>query len=269
MFKYHLKIGKLKIYYKFARVQKKDTMKNLIIKILLAVVVVFLAYMVYDSIITPVKFEKETKRREKVVIERLKDIRTAQLLYKTVNDSFAQNWDTLVNFLKTHQIPIIKRESYVFRDIADTAGATLFNKRIGKKFKSLDDLIKDIRRYEYNFIEFSEDKEDQSVIVRVSQINNYVNAADSLYKDRLDVDHISLIPFSDNKKFDLETGKISKGAVEVNVIEVRAGYEDILTGMNEQLTINLVAKLEQLEKFPGLMFGSMYEPSTEGNWENL
>lgn len=243
-------------------------MKNLIIKIILAIIVVFLGYLVIRSILTPVEFDKEKDRREKIVIERLKDIRTAQLLFKSVNDSFAENWDTLIKFLNTHEIPIVKRESYIFRDISDTTGADLFNQKIDKKFRNLDALIRDIKRYEYDFINFTEDKEDESVAIRVSEINDYINAADSLFQGRFDLNKLPYIPFSDKKKFDLEAGTINKGAVEVNVIEVRAPYEDILNDMEEQLVINLIAKQDQLEKYPGLMFGSMMEPSTEGNWEN-
>ena len=49
------------------------------IKILLFVAIVALGYFVIMSVMTPIKFETERAKREKVVIERLIDLRTAQI----------------------------------------------------------------------------------------------------------------------------------------------------------------------------------------------
>lgn len=242
-------------------------MKHLIIKIVLALIIVFLAYLVVDSIRTPVKFRTKKEKREKVVIKRLKDIRNTQILYKSINNKYAAEWDTLVDFLKTAEIPIVKRESYVFRDINDTVGAYLYNKTVDRKFRNLKSLTRHLERAQYDNIDFYEDKEDKSLTVKVSQVEDYILAADSLFKGDIKMENIKFIPFSDSAVFSLEAGEITKGSVKVKVFEVRAPYQDILYGMDEQLIINLIAEREQLEKYPGLLVGSMEEPSTDGNWE--
>ncbi len=98
-------------------------MKKTIIQLALFVVIVALGYMVYDSIMKPVRFNKEKQQREKVVIERLKDIRSSQFIYKQLNGSYATNFDTLISFLKVAEIPIVK----IIPDPSDTTYTLTIN----------------------------------------------------------------------------------------------------------------------------------------------
>ncbi|HPE87866.1 MAG: hypothetical protein EOL88_08195 [Bacteroidia bacterium] len=98
-----------------------------VIQILLALVIVALAYLVYDSIMKPVRFDQERKFRNDLVVERLKDIRSAQIAYKSINRSFAGDFDTLIDFIKTSQIPVVKmvpdpNDTTFSRSILDTIG---------------------------------------------------------------------------------------------------------------------------------------------------
>lgn len=47
-------------------------------QIILAVAIVGLVYVIYVQISTPIRFDKETKAKKAQVIDRIKDIRTAQ-----------------------------------------------------------------------------------------------------------------------------------------------------------------------------------------------
>ena len=69
------------------------------IQIVLFLVIVVLGYILVDSILTPLEFQNTTKLREAAVIERIKDIRTAQRAYKTVHQRFTGSFDTLINFV--------------------------------------------------------------------------------------------------------------------------------------------------------------------------
>jgi hypothetical protein len=53
----------------------------------------------------------------------------------------------------------------------------------------------------------------------------------------------------------------------VYVFEAKAPFTTFLKGMDEQQVINIIAKFEDIEKYPGLKVGSLTEPSTDGNWE--
>ncbi len=127
-------------------------MKQLIIKIVLAIIIVVLAYLVIQSVSKPVKFNKEKEKREAVVINRLKDIRSAQLLFKNVNDGYAPTWDSMINFLNTVEIPIVK----IMPDPDDTTFTKTINDTIGY-INAADSLFKGKMAVEdIKYIPFSE-----------------------------------------------------------------------------------------------------------------
>ncbi len=104
-------------------------MKKTIIQILLFAVIVVLAYFVYQSINKPLVFNAQKDKREKAVIQDLKDIRSGQQIYKKINDKYASNFDTLLVFLRNGEIPIVKKiadpdDTTFTRTINDTIGYT-------------------------------------------------------------------------------------------------------------------------------------------------
>lgn len=82
-------------------------MKYVINLALLALIFVF-GYFLFQSIAEPIKFTDEKARRQKVVIDNLKEIRTSQELYREITDSFATNFDTLAYVLTNDSIPVVK-----------------------------------------------------------------------------------------------------------------------------------------------------------------
>lgn len=114
-------------------------MKSLILKIVLAIVVIVLGYLLYSSIMKPIRFQEELTVRNAQIASRVKDIRSAQTLYKQFNNAYTSSFDTLYHFLKTGQIPIIKMvadptDTTFTRTINDTLGYvsiqdSLFSKR--------------------------------------------------------------------------------------------------------------------------------------------
>ena len=65
----------------------------------------------------------------------------------------------------------------------------------------------------------------------------------------------------------MSSDTIERGGVEVFVFEAKAHFKTFMKGMDEQTVRNIIAKAEDLEKYPGLKVGSLTEPSTDGNWE--
>ena len=72
-----------------------------VLQILLFIVAVVLSFFIYKSIQRPIQFEKAKKARYDVTVQRLKDIRKAELAYKDVYRKFTGSWDTLINFIVT------------------------------------------------------------------------------------------------------------------------------------------------------------------------
>jgi hypothetical protein len=102
-------------------------MKRLIIQIVLLLVIIVLAYLVYQSVNKPLQFNAEKDKREAVVIQDLKDIRSGQLIYKQMYDKYAGDFDTLLTFLREGEIPIVKKvpdpdDTTFTRTINDTIG---------------------------------------------------------------------------------------------------------------------------------------------------
>ena len=71
------------------------------------------------------------------------------------------------------------------------------------------------------------------------------------------------------QEFEIEAGYITRGGMKVPVFEVRAHYNTYLNGLDKQRIRNATAEREDLNKYPGMKVGSMTEPLTDGNWENL
>ncbi|MFH0762100.1 MAG: hypothetical protein V2A67_11415 [Bacteroidota bacterium] len=81
-----------------------------IVQIILGGLIIILAYLIYSGIMKPINFETERKARSEKVVERLKDIRTAQVAYKSVYQKYTGSFDTLINFVKYDSFPIVFAE---------------------------------------------------------------------------------------------------------------------------------------------------------------
>lgn len=114
-------------------------MKYKIFQVILIVIAIVLAYLIYDSIMQPVRFNKEKDTREAVVIQYLKDIRQAEAIYRQLNNRYTGSFDTLISFMGTAEIPVVKMvpdptDTTYRRTINDTVGYvrvadSLFGKR--------------------------------------------------------------------------------------------------------------------------------------------
>lgn len=198
-------------------------MKKVLLQLALFIVIVVIGWFVYQSIMEPVEFRNEKRAREIKVIEKLKDIRTSQNVYRHVKGSYTGSFDSLVAFLSVAEIPVVK----MIPDPTDTTFTKTINDTIG-----------------------------------------YIKVADSLFSNKsYQLSDLSLIPFSDGIAFEMDADTIERGGVDVHVFEVLAPYSAYLNGMDKQTVNNLIAKQEDIEKYPGLKVGSMIEPSTDGNWE--
>ncbi len=102
-------------------------MKSTLIKVALGIVILVLGYLLVASILRPIRFEEEISKRNALIVAKLKDIRSAQTFYKQLNNSYTGSFDTLFDFLRTGQIPVIKMipdptDTTFSRSIVDTIG---------------------------------------------------------------------------------------------------------------------------------------------------
>lgn len=78
-------------------------------QIVLAILIAVIAYFVYESIMAPIRFEKEKNKRYGATIQRLKDVRTAELAYRSRYNKFTGSFDTLITFLKVGEFKVVKQ----------------------------------------------------------------------------------------------------------------------------------------------------------------
>jgi len=201
---------------------------KIVLKLVLLVAIIVLGYFVVESIMEPVRFNKEKDKRSEKVIQKLQDIRAAQIAYKAINDTYMSDWDTLINFIKDNKFPIVKE----IPDPNDTTNTKVIRDTLG--YRSIVDSLYGHRQH-FNI--------DQLKYVPLPK--KYFN----------------------NETFKLNAGAIERGGLPVDVFECSVTYDVMLKGLNRQLVINLNKKVTEMNKFPGLKVGSMTEASTEGNWK--
>lgn len=84
-------------------------MKKIVTYVVLPIIIILLGYFIYASIQEPVQFEKQRKFREGVCIERLKDIRTLEVAFKSKHGKFTASLDSLIDFYNNGTITVVKQ----------------------------------------------------------------------------------------------------------------------------------------------------------------
>jgi hypothetical protein len=206
---------------------------TIIIQIALLAVIVLFAYLIVKGIQKPIEFEEEREARFEQVINRLKDIRTAQVEYKKQHGVYTPDFDTLVNFIQTSKMPVVRKEGFVPDTLTEKQAV------------------------------------EMGIVTRDTIFIPYM---DTLFKDiKYKFTNIRRIPVGTKAEFAMDTATVMTGSkVEVKVFEAKVSTWDILDGMNEQLIINYNAdkyKLDEGEE-PVLKVGSLIEATNNaGNWE--
>lgn len=81
---------------------------RIVINLFMLAVIAGLIYLLINSINTPIKFRAEKNLRENAVAEKLRDIRTAQEMYRNIYNEYAPNFEALKSGLDTGYFSVIK-----------------------------------------------------------------------------------------------------------------------------------------------------------------
>ena len=197
---------------------------------------IFFAYKIYDSISGPIRFNNVKNQRYAKVINRMKDIRTAQIAHKDVTGVYANNFDSLVKFI-------------------DEGIFTLTEKR-DSSYMEYD------RTYRIDML-----KE-----VIVVDTLGYVPVKDSLFKDTDRFRNMAFIPIEgiEDSTFQIKAEVINKNGYKVPVFEVKIAKnvvlfdqdDDFIKQENETVSVDGV-------NGPEIILGSLTNVSTNGNWPTI
>ena len=78
------------------------------INLVLVLLAGYFVWLLVSGIREPISFVNEKDARERVVIDKLMEVRTAQELYRSIKKEFAGSFDTLAMVLKTDSFKIVK-----------------------------------------------------------------------------------------------------------------------------------------------------------------
>ena len=141
-----------------------------------------LAFFLVSRIKYSIDEEARINAAEDKVIEKLKMIRDAQIAFQSVNGKYANEWDSLLNFVENGNIFLIqRREETVLLDYG-AEETTLYLDTLGS-VTVIDSLFSSIPNFKASNLIF--------------------------------------VPGYENVKFEIWASKIEKGGVEVDVVEVR------------------------------------------------
>ena len=209
--------------------------KKRALELFLWVLSIFFASQIYSSINGPIKFNQVKNDRYTKVIDRLKDIRSAQIAHKDVNGFYANNFDSLVNFI-------------------DNGIFTLIEKR-------------DSSYLEYNRTY----RIDMLKEVEIVDTLGFVSVKDSLFGNNESYKMMAKVPVDGtDSEFSIKADIIDKNGYQVPVFEVKVKKDIVLFDQNKDLLDqeNKVISVDGVNG-PEIILGSMTDVSTSGNWPTI
>ncbi len=202
-----------------------------IIQIALWISCIVLGYLIYNSITGPIEFNKVKTERFAKVISTLKDIRNSQEAYKTVNGKYANDFNTLINFVDNGKYTITQQRDSSYME---------FDKAYGI------DLLKE---------------------VKIVDTLGFVSVRDSLFKKDDRYKRMMDVPGTNGEKFEMKSAIIDKSGYKAPVYEVKVKKSVVLADQPKDLLARENAQLS-VEEVNGseIKVGSLTDVSTSGNW---
>lgn len=207
---------------------------RLVIQLLLWVAIVFLGYLVFESIYSTTRFNEIKQERYAKVIENLKDLRIAQLAHKEVTGQFQDDFDDLVAFIDTAEFTLTQRRDTVLLD---------------------EEYLKT-----YGV--------DNWVEVTVIDTLGFRPVRDSLFGNSNRYKTMIKVPLEHvDAEFEMDAGTINRNGTQIPVFEVRVAKDVILSDQDWALVQQekQVVSVDDVNG-PYLRVGSMDEVVTAGNW---
>ncbi len=203
-----------------------------IIQIVLWIACIVFGYLIYKSVTGPIEFKKTKQERYAKVISKLKDIRNAQEAYKTVNGTYAPDFNKLVSFVDKGNYTITQQRDSSFMRFNET---------------------------------YQIDMQVDTIIIDTLGVES---VRDSLFKKDDRYKRMMEIPGAANgEKVAMKAAIIDKGGYKAPVFEAKVDKEIVLYDQPKDLLAKekLEASVEEVNG-PAILVGSLEEVSTSGNW---
>ena len=126
-----------------------------VVSIILWAITIVFAYLIYESIQAPIKFDKVKEGRFKVAVAKFQEIKNLQQAYKSIKGTYTNNIDSIIKFVENDYFVIIERKDTSIVDVERNKAFGIdsgyfidkvITKEIGR-VKVKDSLYKDSERY--------------------------------------------------------------------------------------------------------------------------
>lgn len=225
-----------------------------VINAILALCAIALVYICYGSIMGPINFDKEKAIRDKAIIARLIDIRSAQQEYRLTHEgAYTASFDTLIHFVKTAKLPFIMK-------IGTLTDEQLNNGMTEKKAMAIIEKAKKTGNWK--------DVEKEG-LTNFRRDTMWVAVMDTIFAKGFNPDSLAYVPYGNGAKFEMAIRKdTTKSGAPLNLFQAQVAYDVYLGDLDKQQLVNLKDMQEKLGKYLGLKVGDIEQPNNNaGNWE--
>ena len=206
------------------------------IQVVLWIASIFFAYKIYDAISGPIRFNQVKNERYAKVIDRMKDIRKAQIAHKDVKGVYANNFDSLVKFIGEGIFTLVEKRDSSYLEYDRTY-------RI--------DMLRE---------------------VVVIDTLGFVPVKDSLFRESDQYKQMAFVPIQgiQDSMFKIKAEVINKNGYKVPVFEVKISKNTLLFDQNEDF-VKQENETVSVDGVNGseIILGSLSNVSTNGNWPTI
>lgn len=215
---------------------------RVLVSVVLALINVFIIYLIYSSVMKPIEFEKEKDARYEIAVQKLTDLKVAQEGYKKLNGKFADKFSELVTFVETAKFPIISRKDTIRIDAERNRAFGITTDATGKGGFFVDVVLIDTLGYETVKEKLFPDNDRYKRLeqVKIGEI---------------------VVPVV------LKTGVINRNDQSISVFRATLDKNALLADLDQDL-VKEEQKVESIDEINGdqIILGSLEEASTTGNW---
>jgi hypothetical protein len=223
---------------KFFNKNEKSSLKTVVIAVFWFTTLLF-AYLIYNSIQAPIKFDKLKESRFQVAVNKLIDLKNVQTAHKAVKGRYTDNFDELIQFVENDYFTLLERKDSSVNDIKMNKAFGLANN--GTNYMKDTLIIKVIGK----------------VLVK-----------DSLFKDSDRYKRLNVLRVDQQEApVSMQAGFIEKNDTKIPVFKASINKADLLKDQDSDLVAK-EAKVVSVDGIngPEIILGSMEEVNLNGNW---
>ena len=227
------------LFVKFIDKNLNPKLKTVIIVLSWILTFVF-GFLIYDSIQEPLRFDRLKEKRFQVAVNKMLDLKKAQMAYKLIKGQYTDNMDSLIKFIETEEFVIEERKDTSVADVAKNRAFGLSN---DAGYYKNEVIIREIGR---------------------------VKVKDSLFKNSDRYKKLNVVKIEELEKeipIKMEIGLLEKGDIKTPLFKASIEKKHLLADQESYL----VTKENQTVSVDGIngseiILGSLEEVSMAGNW---